>query len=112
MEEQVEVGVCSSFIYKEFNDVPGDTPQQTTSILPCLLSLHTGHNYSALLQIRRIDCLCEKGCGFCLRLLEPLIHTKISANACFGARGSGSMTIPPVQVASSYIPEGILTYLL
>lgn len=95
-----------------FNDVPGDTPQEITSILPCPLSFHAGHNSPALLQIRRIDCLCEKGCGFRLRLLEPLIHTKISANACFGARGSGSMIIPPVQAISSYTPEGILTYLL
>lgn len=95
-----------------FNDVPGDTPRETTSILPHLLSLNTGHNLPALVQIRRIDCLCEKGCGFCLWLLEPLIHTKISANACFDARGSGPMIIPPVQAVSSYISEGILAYLL
>lgn len=95
-----------------FNSVPGDGPQETTSILPCLLSLHTGHNPPALSQIRRIDCLCGKGCGFSLRLLEPLIHTKISAKSCFGARGSGSMISPPVQAVSSNIPEGILTYLL
>lgn len=43
---------------------------------------------------------------------EPLIHTKISAKSCFGARESGLMIIPPVQAVSSYIPEGILTYLL
>lgn len=39
---------------------------------------------------------------FHLRLLEPLIHTKISANTCFAARQSAWTIIPAVQVVSGF----------
>lgn len=45
-----------------FNDVPGDAPQETASILPHLLSFHAARYSPASLQSRRNDCLCEKGC--------------------------------------------------